>query len=436
MLRMDNEGTDFTTQLGGRPQPNGASQPAGRVRLDGELDRTLLRPQALGAVPSVDPLPPEPQPAVTQAPIPHVPASTRNRHRRARSDEPRHGCLAALLWPFALVIAIFCAVRMLPLEEASGRLIPEAVSIIPWLIIPAAVILLPALLWRRYVLSIISGLSLALLLWWHAGYFIPSGSLSQEARSAGESWTETSTEDGAMRIMTLNVFNGNADADAVVACVRDNNIELLALQEVTWSFLDELAAAGIYDYLPYAAYSDPGEWDNGGLNCLFSLAPLYDVNTDLLPTELSAMCAGTVDVGGRSLRFVSCHPGSPHLGGEWLWNQGLATIGELSEYDHSYVIMGDFNSTWNHARFRELLGTSFVDAGQQAGEGFHFTWPSNPGSIAGYELPEQVSGHVPALIEIDHIVYADNAGIFAGDIKTVEIEGTDHLALIATLEVQ
>ena len=57
MLLMDNGGTDFTTRLDGRPQPNGASQPVDGVRLDGELDRTLLRPQALGAIPSVDPLP-------------------------------------------------------------------------------------------------------------------------------------------------------------------------------------------------------------------------------------------------------------------------------------------------------------------------------------------------------------------------------------------
>ena len=95
MLLMDNGGTDFTTRLDGRPQPNGASQPVDGVRLDGELDRTLLRPQALGAIPSVDPLPPNPQSAVTQASASHLPASTRTRTRRPK--EPRHGCLAALL---------------------------------------------------------------------------------------------------------------------------------------------------------------------------------------------------------------------------------------------------------------------------------------------------------------------------------------------------
>ena len=435
-MYMEHEDADLTTLLNSKPQAGGASQPVDEVRIDGELDRTMLRPVPLDGAHFAEPEPmPAPEPAFQQ-PQPAVPHNTRDRTRHSTASGPRHGCLAALLWPFALVIALFCAIRTLPLEEASGKLIPEVVSVVPWLILPAALIFLLALLWRRYAMIVVAGVSCALLLWWHAGFFIPAGSLSQDARAASSPATSPAADDAVMRIMTLNAFNGNADASQVVACVRENNVELLALQEVTWSFLDELAEAGIYDVLPYVATSDAGEWDNGGLNCIFSLTPLYDVSGDLLPTELSAMCAGTVEVGGRYLRFVSCHPGSPHLGGEGLWNEGLATIGSLSDYDHSYVIMGDFNSTWNHARFRALLGTSFVDAGQQAGGGFHFTWPSNPGSIAGYELPERVSGHIPALIEIDHIVYAANAGIFVGDIKTVEIEGTDHLALIGTLEVQ
>ena len=86
------------------------------------------------------------------------------------------------------------------------------------------------------------------------------------------------------------------------------------------------------------------------------------------------------------------------------------------------LIMGDFNSTWDHARFRELLGTSFVDASEQAGEGFHMTYPSN--SV------------IPPLVEIDHIVYARDAGLAVSDLETVAVSGTDHRALLATLEVQ
>ena len=430
MVPMDTNDPNRTQFLDGQP--------------DGELDRTILRPRALDPasteayagvpVSSTAPLSP-----VTPVDAERTPRSTRNRTRH--SSEPRHGCLSFFLWIIAAVIFGLCIVRMLPLDMSSATLIPETVSLVPLFIAPAAIILVLALLWHRGALALLAGTSLALLLWWHAGYFIPAGSLSPTAQTAASPASEPSTEDTAMRIMTLNVYNGHASADEVVACVRENNVELLAIQEASWAFLDELEAAGIYDVLPYTVWSDAGEWDNGGLNCLFAMTPLYDTDSDLLPTELSAMSAGTIDIGGRALRFVSCHPGSPHLGGQDLWNAGLDTIGSLSDYDHAYVIMGDFNSTWNHARFRALLGESFVDASQQAGEGFHMTWPSDLSAYVENSLPVEVDvpqsvlSHVPAIIEIDHIVYAADAGIYVGGFKTARISGTDHLALIATLEV-
>lgn len=387
-----------------------------------ELDRTIMRPKPLASSTApFAPVAPE-EPASAQAQMP-VPARSRTA-TRARDDRPRHGCLAALLWPIALVIFAFCVMRLLPLEASTGRFIPEAVSLVPWLIVPAGVIFLLALLWHRSALASLTCVMLALLVWWHAGFFLPS-----PARTAAAGGEE-------LRVMTLNVYNGGADADEVVACVREQGVEVLALQEVSWTFLDELAAAGIYDALPHSASSSAGEWDNGGLNCLFSTLPLSNVDGDLLPTDLSALCAGTVEVGGRELRFVSVHPGSPHFGGEDLWDSGLETIGSLSEYDHSYVIMGDFNATWNHARFRALLGESFVDAGQQAGEGFHMTWPADLSVVSALNVPSSIAGHVPPLVEVDHVVYAANAGIYAHDLETARISGTDHLALIATLDVR
>ena len=41
---------------------------------------------------------------------------------------------------------------------------------------------------------------------------------------------------------------------------------------------------------------------------------------------------------------------------------------------------------------------------------------------------------IPALVEIDHIVYSKNSGIMVSSLETAQVSGTDHLALIATLE--
>lgn len=336
-----------------------------------------------------------------------------------RSGEPRHSILSALLWIGMVVVVVLMGVRVLPSSMSTGRAIPELASFIP-LALPFVVIaLVCALFWNRRVLATLCTFCVAALLLWHAGYFIPSGSLSSTAESTVEAGV--STDDNVMRIMTLNTHNGDADVEQIVQTVRDEHVEVLALEEVTDSFLEELQAAGIDDVLPYHVYGLDTNWDNGGTNCLFSTAPMSNTSSNLLTIETSAMPAGSIQVGGKTLRFVAVHPNSPHKGGQDIWSRGLETIESLSEYDHYYVIMGDFNSTWDHSRFRELLGTSFVDAGEQAGEGYHMTYPNKT--------------WMPALIEIDHIVYAKDSGIFVGDLETVAIDGTDHLALLGTLEV-
>lgn len=96
----------------------------------------------------------------------------------------------------------------------------------------------------------------------------------------------------------------------------------------------------------------------------------------------------------------------------------MDSIAQLQHYgnNESYVLMGDFNSTWDHASFRYLLGDRFTDAGQSAGEGLHMTFPA-----------------VFPIAEIDHIIY--DKGVRATDLATKRIQGSDHLALLATLTI-
>ena len=349
-------------------------------------------------------------------------------HRAGRERRPRrpasHGCLSSLLWLVMLGVLGVMALRCLPSEMANGRMVPEVVSFVPWLFAPIVVCGVLAVVWRRRVLAVICALSLAVMLWWHAGYLLPGARVSAAAGTAVATGADPS--DNVARVMTLNTRNGGASAQEVVDLVRSRNVEVLCLQELSDEFLGELTAAGLYDVLPYYVISDAAsEVSNGGRNGIWTLAPMGNVSGNLLPIETSSMPAGTVQIGGRGVRVVSVHPNSPVRGAQDLWDEGLSVIGSLSDYDHTYLVMGDFNSTWDHARFRELLGTSFVDAGEGAGEGFHMTYPS--GSVAGVGLP--------SMVEIDHIVYARDSGLVVSGLETVAVSGTDHRALLGTLEV-
>ncbi len=347
------------------------------------------------------------------------------RERAPRPPRPRrrarHGCLSFVLWIVVAGAAALLALRYLPSSLANGRAVPELVSFVPLMLAPLAVCLVLAALWHRRVLLVACGLALAVTAWWHRGYFLPTARVSDTATATIQ--TTASTDDGIMRIMTLNTKNGGASAEEVVSLVRSQHVEVLCLQELSTDFIAELQAAGIGSVLPHYVISDAASAvNNGGRNGIWTLAPMSNTSGNLLSIDTSSMPAASIVVGGRTVRVVSVHPNSPVRGAQDLWDEGLSVIGSLSGYDHAYLIMGDFNSTWDHARFRELLGTAFVDAGEQSGEGFHMTFPSY--------------GDLPSLIEIDHIVYAKNAGIVVSGLKAVEVTGSDHQALLGTLEVQ
>ena len=314
-----------------------------------------------------------------------------------RHHRPRHPLVSALLWLAMLGVCALMALRFLPTDLANGRIVPEVVSFVPLALIPTIICLAIALLSRRRLLLVVCVLALAINGWWHAGYFAGRARGSPAAEHAVS--TSATTDDSYARVMTVNTLNGAASAKQIVEVCRAEHVEVL----------------------PYHVVSEGASAiSNGGRNGIWTVAPQSNVSRNLLPIETSSMPAADIVIGSITVRIVSVHPNSPVRGAEDLWDKGLSIIGSLSDYGHAYLIMGDFNSTWDHARFRTLLGTRFADASQASGEGFHMTYPSNK--------------IVPSLIEIDHIVYARDSGITVSSLKTVEIAGTDHKALIGTLE--
>ena len=296
-----------------------------------------------------------------------------------------------------------------------GTAAAQIVALLPFAAIPLAVIVVPAILWRRRNLTVVAGAALVLLCYWHLGFFKASGQLSAGAAAPSKS-------DTSARVMTLNTNHGAADAGQIVATVRDQGVEVLAMQEVTSDFLERLRDAGIGDYLPHYVYGTQATSDEGEFNALLLTTTPADASSNLVPTEASAMPAGSIELGNKNVRFVSAHPGAPALGAQDLWATGLTGSDELEGYDDPCVVMGDFGATWDHQAYRSLLGNGFADASEQAGEGFHNTYPS------GIESP--------ALAETDHVAYSSGAGVYAADLVTVQIDGTDHKALLATVEVQ
>ena len=336
-----------------------------------------------------------------------------------------HRYLDRLLWVATFGVMAVMVLRMTPNGLDGKRYIPLIVAFVPWMAVLSAAILLISLISRRRVLAVISALCLVTQLVWHAGFLYPRVSLSSAARTTVASAT-ASVDDRYARLMTLNTRNGQADAAQIVQTVREQHVEVLALQELNSSMISRLNEAGIRELLPYSVVANASSSDNGGVNGLWSAAPMSERTGDLIPIEASSIPAASIDFDGTVIRFGSVHPFSPRPSNQGLWDRGLGSISQLREDDHTFVLMGDFNATWDHASFRYLLGGRFVDAGENAGEWFHMTYPANK-KLFGV-IP------VPAAVEIDHIVH--DRGVVVGDLDAVTIAGSDHKALLGTLEVR
>lgn len=337
--------------------------------------------------------------------------------------------MRTVAWMLAAVTALGVCCRLLPASLSDLPFLPWLASVTPLYAVTAALALtftLAPRAWRhrhvsRRIIRMVAVAALALETMWLVPLASPSARVNQmlETSSAAQ-----------IRVMTCNVYKGAASAESIVNAVREQHVQVLALQETTVDFVEELEAAGIDELLPHSERSSSdGVYGNG----VWSAYPLADVATDDIGSSASAMPAGTVSIEREDgsiarVRLVSVHTCSPGPGYWDLWRRSIEEIGVVRERlgadpGTSYALLGDFNATYDHAPFREMLGegeaggASLHDAAHEAGQGIVATWPSGAA--------------VPPLCGIDHVV--TSGGIAATDLEALPIPGSDHTALLATL---
>jgi endonuclease/exonuclease/phosphatase (EEP) superfamily protein YafD len=228
----------------------------------------------------------------------------------------------------------------------------------------------------------------------------------------------TSVPSGAtngLTVMTANIFKGNGDIDDIADAVDRLGVDLLAVQELTFDAEDRLDAA-LGAMLPYSATRPGAESSGNGLWSRFPLEPLPPP-----PGFEHPPVAATIDVEGRPIFVAGVHPQSPYPDDTARWSADLDELAEwLDEVDGPAVVAGDFNATFDHPQFRDVLASGFRDAAEQAGAGFLPTFPAN-------------RRRVPLLITIDHVLV--NGGIVATEVRRVHFGHTDHAALVTILAV-
>ncbi|WP_340685377.1 endonuclease/exonuclease/phosphatase family protein [Amycolatopsis coloradensis] len=211
-----------------------------------------------------------------------------------------------------------------------------------------------------------------------------------------------------VRVLASNMLGGQADPDRIVGYVKEHQVDVLSLTEMTPEAITGLERAGLFQVLPYHVLH-PAEWASGsGLVSRYPLTPLrLSGNSDYKQPSAS------VDLGdGVRIEVVAVHPAAP------MWDRH-AWVDEAKDLPYAdaehdiRILAGDFNASLDHALFRELLTRGYVDAADQLGKALEGTW---------------TNGLVPP-VPIDHVL-ADKRTAIA-DFKVLETPGSDHDAVYA-----
>jgi endonuclease/exonuclease/phosphatase (EEP) superfamily protein YafD len=278
------------------------------------------------------------------------------------------------------------------------------VALMPWMTFACLGPIALAALARSVPLAVASAAVLGLGIAWQAPLFTA-------ADAPGEH---------ALTVASVNLTYGGADAAEVVALVREARVDVLAAQEVTPESVAALEAAGLTALLPHGEVAaEPGVTGTA----LWTRMPLEDAES--LPgftgptsrdTWVSRAVSGSVDVAGVDLHVLAVHPAAPgpldHSG----WDASMVALTEhLRQLSGPALVVGDFNTTRDHAAFRDIEALGYRDATEQAGEGLQFTFP-------------QERRPWP-LVTIDHALVRD-APLVAASTWTAAITGADHRALV------
>ncbi|MFC7341141.1 endonuclease/exonuclease/phosphatase family protein [Saccharopolyspora griseoalba] len=308
------------------------------------------------------------------------------------------GCATALLTLLTLALCGWAALSLASLDR--DRYTVAVAALTQYAVVAGAVLLLIALLLRRWLNVLVVALVVAAL-----SYYVVPRALPDEVPPAA----------GApLKVMSFNAYLGRADAERIAAEVRRNRIDVLSVQELTPQLVSRLEAAGLFAELPHRVLH-PGPAGEG--TGIVSRYPLRELGE--MPETVLAQPSALVDLPGRDVELTAVHAFWP-MGesGTGTWEQDLRALPGPSRTDRARVLAGDFNATLDLTRMREFIGRGYTDAAAATGQGLLPTWPS---------------GWFPPPVTIDHVLTSGN--IRPEHYRVLDVPGSDHRAVLVTLRV-
>jgi endonuclease/exonuclease/phosphatase (EEP) superfamily protein YafD len=212
---------------------------------------------------------------------------------------------------------------------------------------------------------------------------------------------------GSLSIVHANLLFDNMRMADVARLLERVDADVLTFSEYTPHHAHVMREAPVADAYPHRIEMPAALASGTALWSRYPVAP-FDP-----PATRHHTVVGDLTGPGGPLRVIVVHTQSPvvHHG---QWSADLSTLARF-EPGSPAVMMGDFNASWWHPEFRQLLASGWRDVHQIVGRGLSASWPVDR------LVP-------PAFIRLDHGLVSD--GLIVERVVDLDIPGSDHRGLL------
>jgi endonuclease/exonuclease/phosphatase family metal-dependent hydrolase len=301
--------------------------------------------------------------------------------------------------------------------------VPQLLAFLPWLLAPTGLALVFAFL-SRWRLGLVWGVAaLGVIAWYIEPY--------------GKTMEPGGLPVAEVRVLTSNVEFGGA-TEGLVEAVTEQRPDFVFVQECERSCEEQLERAfgkrsknddkndnrndnrnddgNKGDDKVVYPYRQAVEGAGSEGSVILSRHPLKAAKG--IPATMG-MPGAVADVDGYGIRLQLAHPMPPlpaHLG---TWRKELSALRDYAaaNVDRPTIVAGDFNATQDHAAFRRILDTGFMDGARLTGDTRTPTWPALTAPALG--------------AQIDHVLVS--RGFTAHRTRFLDLDDTDHRALVVDL---
>jgi endonuclease/exonuclease/phosphatase (EEP) superfamily protein YafD len=213
-------------------------------------------------------------------------------------------------------------------------------------------------------------------------------------------------------VAAVNLLYSNPRVGEVADQLLELDADVLVFSEFTPEHRDMLMGHPLADSYPFQINRD-GLLAGG--SAVWSRIPMTE---NAPPETVNRTIDASLDGPNGPVRLFAVHPPTPvfNLAG---WQREIDDIGERAgDSGEPTLVVGDFNASYWHPNFRDLLDRGLTDAHMANGRGWSTSWPADE--------------FIPPFVRLDHAL--TNDGLVSTAVQDFRVAGSDHVGLIVTIK--